>query len=94
MKKIERVVPYLLLVSYLALCHFRSPEISDSIIIIALAAFSGFRAFLNQKDQPDYIEIFQKELDKRDKDIQDLKNSVGMNGIAKQRKDNIEKLVW
>lgn len=94
MKKLEKVLPYILLLSYLILCHFRSPEVSDSIIIIALSALSGFRAFLNYKEIPNYAEIFRADLAKKDQEIQDLKNTVGMYNIAKQRKDNVEKMVW
>lgn len=94
MKKIEKVIPYVLLISYLTLCHFRSPEISDSIIIIALAALSGFRAFMNFKEQPNYFELFKQELVEKEKKITDLQNSVGMQNIANQRKANLEKIVW
>jgi hypothetical protein len=101
MQKLEKVLPYSLLISYLTLCHFRSPEISDSIIIIALAGLSGFRAYINNKELPNYEKIFaekineiNKELALKERKLTDLQNSVGMHNIAKQRKSNVEEMVW
>ena len=101
MKILEKVLPYVLLISYSILCHFRVPEISDSIVLFALASLVGFRSYLNYKQQPNYVEIFEKklaeinkELELKEKRITDVQNSVGMQNMAKQRKDNLEKMVW
>lgn len=94
MKSIEKALPYVLLVSYLVSTHLKQPEISDSIIIIALSALCGYRFYLNSKETPDYLSIFKKELEERDKQIKDLQTSVGIYNISKKNKEQASNIVW
>lgn len=94
MKIIEKALPYVLLVSYLALLHFKTPQIADSIIIIALSALCGYSHYLNSKKTPDYLNIFKEKLEKRDKEIEDIKTTVGIYNISQKNKQKAENIVW
>ena len=53
MKHINKALAAILLVSYVTLSHFRSPEISDAIIIGCLTALTGYRMYLEKLEVPD-----------------------------------------
>lgn len=69
MKQFGKALPLTLLISYLAFNFTKQPQISDSIIIIALCALSAFKIWNDQKQQPDYKKQFEEE-------ISDLKNQI------------------
>lgn len=94
MDKVERVLPYVLLVAFLTFSSFKTPEIAHSVIIIALCALSGYRAYLNSQKQDNYIEIFRKELKEKEKRLNDLESSIGMYNIAQKRKEQAESQIW
>lgn len=94
MEKVKEALPFVLLVSFLALSHYKQPQIADSIIIIALTALSGFKIYLDSKKQPNYLKEFQEHLQKRDKEIEDLKTVVGMHGMAHKKREQSNNAVW
>jgi len=42
-------LPFFILVAYSTLCFFRLPELSDALIIIAIASLYGYKLYLNSK---------------------------------------------
>jgi len=53
MNKLKMVVfhlPILLLISYIGLCFYRAPILSDSVIIVALAGLYGFLMYIRLND--------------------------------------------
>lgn len=94
MQKLKEALPFVLLVSFLALSHYKQPQIADSIIIIALSALSGYKFYLDSLKKPDYLKEFKAELDKRDKEVEDLKTIVGMYGVAQQNQQRQENINW
>ena len=94
MKKLEKALPYLLLVSYLGLSHYKQPQISDSIIIIALVALSCYRLFISSKEVPDYHSEFVKVLQDQQREIKDLQTNLGMISLANKRQETKDNSVW
>jgi hypothetical protein len=94
MKKVEKALPYVLLISYLTLIHFRQPQIADSIVIIALSALCGYRFYTDSKEAPDYLALFRDEMSKNKEDIENLKTSVGIYNIAQKNKEKADNVVW
>ena len=94
MEKAKKALPFVLLVSFLALSHYKQPQIADSIIIIALVALCGFKYYLDSKEQPDYLEAFKREFAKKDKEIKDLQTTLGIYGISKQNKQRSDEIQW
>lgn len=94
MKSFKEALPYVLLVSYLALSHFKQPEIADSIIIIALSALCGYRIYTDSKEQPNYMELFGAELAKHNDKLKDLETRVGIYNIAQQNKEKTKNTIW
>lgn len=94
MKKLENALPFVLLVSFLALSHYKQPQIADSIITLALCALCGYKYYLNYKEQPDYLDIFRKELSEKDREIKDLQTSIGMHNVAKQKRQQVNEVQW
>lgn len=85
MKKLN-YIPYVALVAYLTLLFFRSPSVADSLIIISLCSLLGFYKFLGDKESPDYLKLFNKELSLIKTDVQNVKDTTGQLGLANQRK--------
>ena len=94
MQSLKNALPYVLLVSYMILSHFRQPQLSDSIIIIALCSLCGFKFFLESKQVPNYIELFKEDLIKKDRDIKNLQTSIGMHNVAQQKKTQQNQTYW
>ena len=68
MKNLVYHLPVGLLVAYLSLCAYRPPQISDSLIIISIAALYGFlmyiKAFkeLPQIEEPEEIQKIKAQI--------------------------------
>jgi hypothetical protein len=94
MQSLKNALPYVLLVSYMVLSHFRPPQLSDSIIIIALCSLCGFKFFLESKETPDYLTLFAQDLQNKDQQIKNLQTSIGMHNVAQQKKEQMNNAVW
>lgn len=94
MDKLKKALPYVLLVSFLALSHYKQAQIADSIIIIALASLCAFSMFLENKKTPNYLEHFKKDLDEKEKQIKDLQTSLGIYNMSQKRKEQVENIIW
>lgn len=94
MNSIKKALPYVLLVSFLALSHYKQAQLADSIIIIALTALCGFSMFLESKKTPNYLENFQKDLQEKDKQIKELQTSLGIYNMSQKRKEQVENIIW
>lgn len=84
MKSVYKYLSALLLVSYIVLCHFRQPQISDSIIILCLAGLAGFRMYLDKMETPDIRKELAQALANRDEVLRTLENKI--NSISFQTK--------
>ena len=94
MKNLEKNLPYLLLITYLITASIQPLTIAESIIAVALCLFSGYRAYLNQKEQPNYTEQFKDALDKHEESIKNLQNTVGQYALSQKRIKEADKLRW
>lgn len=91
MKIIFKSLGAIALISYVTLCHFRQPQISDSIIIGFLAGVFGYSMYLDKVEQPDIRVEVAKAFENRDKKIRELEGAMGAMGIKRSinKKDNI-----
>jgi|11_taG_2_1085331.scaffolds.fasta_scaffold05730_2 hypothetical protein len=94
MEKLKEVLPYLLLVSFLGLSHYKQPQIADSIIIIALSALCGYKLYLDSRKTPDYSKLFKEEIEKHKKELEDVKTVVGMYNMAQKQREKSQNAVW
>lgn len=94
MDKLKNALPYVLLLSFIALSLYKQPQIADSIIIIALCALSGFKFYLESKKQPNYLTEFNEYLVKQQKELEDLKTIVGMQNIAQKKREQSDSITW
>lgn len=63
--------PWLLL-SYVAFCLYRTPEISDSVIVVAIATLTGFELFFKSK-----MDFFLKTIEKnKDNELDELNREL------------------
>ena len=85
MKDFEKVLPYLLLIGYLAISQANPLNLAHSIVLVALAGFSGYRAYLNHKEQPNYEQEFREILAKQAETINNLQNIIGQQTISQQK---------
>ena len=63
MKKFIEMIPFTLLLVLTPYLFFNQPNIAQSLIIIAISALSGFRYFQINLEKPDYVVLFNKELE-------------------------------
>lgn len=94
MKDFEKVLPYLLLIGYLALSQANPLNLANSIVLVALAGLSGYRAYLNNKEQPNYAMQFAEELASQQKKINDLQGIIGQQAISQQKQKQAEQIRW
>lgn len=87
--KYLKEVPLLLLISYLALCFFRVPLISDSIIILALSALSAYKFFLEYNPKPSVTQQLE-EHDKYFKDELAKYNTAHLTDVHKLKEEIAE----
>jgi hypothetical protein len=77
-----KLFPYLLVTSYLILCHFRTPNIADSIIIVGLLSYLGYNKFLSTKETPDIRKEVVQEITKFRKDITEMQTELNQVSLA------------
>jgi hypothetical protein len=94
MKKVKEALPFVLLISFLTLSHFKQAEIADSIIIIGLCALCAYSLFLDSRKTPDYMKEFKQSLEEKDKQIKDLQTSIGIYNMSQKRKEQVENIIW
>lgn len=88
MKKLLSLVPYGCLLSYLTLVHFRTPNIADALILIAITGLVGYTKYIANKQAPDYMGIFTNELSRLQKDINESKVATNQLNFQKIRENN------
>jgi len=78
MKKLTEAIPFALLLGLVPYFYLNTPNIAQSIIVLAVAALCGYRLFAMEQEKPNYVEIFQEEFDKykeqRDSELKELKH--------------------
>lgn len=84
---LSKLFPYLISISYLILCHFRTPQIADSIIVIGLLSYLGYKNYLSNKEVPDVRKEVNDELIKFRRELAQVKDEV--NSIAVVAKGNL-----
>lgn len=94
MKEFEKVLPYLLLVIYLGVSQANPLNLANSIVLVALAGLAGYRAYLNNKEQPDYAQQFAEQLASQEKKINDLQNILGQQVMSQQKIKEAQQLRW
>lgn len=77
MKKFVEAIPFALLLAVVPYFFYNSPNIAQSIIVLALTALCGFRYYQLDKVKPNYIEMFQKEIKRIEKESKELKDNYG-----------------
>lgn len=88
MNKIIEGIPFLLLCVFAPFFFFKDPNISQSIIVTAIAGLSGYRYYLNSLRQPDYVKMFEKQIadiKKENKDFRDKYGKMAMESGAKAK---------
>lgn len=88
MKKVLNLLPYGCLLSYLALCHFRTPNIADALILIAVTGLVGYTKYIKSKQAPDYLKLFGNEITRLQKEVQEAKLANNQLNIQKIRENN------
>ena len=89
MNKFLQVLPFALLLVLVPFFYYTSPNIAQSIIIIAISALCGYQYYLMSNEQPDYSKRFQGELNILAKEMKSMKESYGkltINEINKKDK--------
>ena len=89
MKNAYKYLSALLLVSYIVLCHFRQPQISDSLIIFVLGALLGFRMYLDKIEVPDIRKEVHDAFVARDEVIKNLESKINSVNYQNDVKRNI-----
>ena len=91
MKKITEAIPFVLLLALVPFFYYNSPNIAQSIIILAVSGLCGYRYHLMHKEQPDYSKIFHKEIITMQKEILKINEGYGkltINDLNKKREED------
>ena len=105
MKSIKNLLPIALLISIVPFLFYGEPSIAQSIIVIAVAALAGFRYHLDQKEQPDYVQIFKDQINENTKqsnlifkkledEIKALKEKQGVIGLVEKAESRRNQISW
>jgi hypothetical protein len=81
---LSKVFPYIISISYLILCHFRTPQIADSIIVIGLLGYLGYKNYLATKETPDIRKEINEEINKLRRELTQVKDEVNHLGVAQK----------
>ena len=84
---------------------FKEPNIAQSIIIGAIAALVGFRAYLESLVKPDYEKLFTERLNAKDvevnsiladfhKEVKEVKDGQNKLAIVQKAEDKINSFKW
>ena len=82
MKNLYKYLAALLLVSYVALSHFRPPQISDALIIGFLSGLAGYRMYLDKQELPDIRAEVAEAFKNRDIEISKLKSDMSQVNVG------------
>lgn len=78
MKKITEAIPFALLLGLVPQFYLNSPNIAQSLIILAIAALCGYRLYSMDKEKPDYASMFKDEFEsykeQRASELKDMKD--------------------
>ncbi len=91
MKKLIEALPFVLLLALVPFFYYNSPNIAQSIIILAVSGLCGYRYHLMHKEQPDYSKVFHKEIVGMQKEILKINEGYGkltINDINKKGEPN------
>jgi hypothetical protein len=100
MKKFMEAIPFLLLIGLVPFFYYNSPNIAQSIIVLAVSALCGYRLFSMDQEKPNYVQIFQEEFDQykneRDEELKVLQERheaamVYLDGKVKELNTNYGK---
>lgn len=76
MKKLTEAIPFALLLGLVPYFYLNTPNIAQSIIVLAVAGLCGYRLYALEKEKPDYVQIFQEEFnsykEQRDEELKNL----------------------
>lgn len=76
MKRIYEAIPFALLIGLVPQYYLNSPNIAQSIIILAVSALCGYRLYCIDKSKPDYVAMFEESFadyrDKRDEELSSM----------------------
>jgi len=88
-KHVYKYLSALLLVSYIVLCHFRQPQISDAIIILVLGSLLGLRMYFDHNELPDIRAEVAEAFANRDEVLKTLENKVNSVNYQNQVKRDV-----
>ena len=105
MKKVIELLPFILLVSLVALSFHSSPNIAQSIILVAITALAGYSYYLMDKIKPDYKKMFEEELSLMNKksreeasfikaELNTIREKYGKVSIEQQQAKKKEQFNW
>lgn len=78
-KSIKQNLPVLLLISVIPYFFYNEPTLSQAIIAAVLGGIAAFKYYLESKEQPDYVKLFEKQ-------IQDLTKNANETMLANHKK--------
>lgn len=64
MKKLLEAIPFALLLGLVPYFYLNTPNIAQSIIVLAISALCGYRLYAMEQEKPNYIEMFKDEFQK------------------------------
>lgn len=89
MFKFLKQYPAFILISFLIFSSVIGHSIATSIVVIALAALSAYRIYLDQKEIPDpSLELYKKideltkRIEEREEDVKRMKDDFGRISVA------------
>ena len=96
MKKVIEGIPYLLVLAITPYVFFNNPNVAQAIIITAVAGLAAFRYYLDQKKQPNYVEIFENQFSELRKENKDLREKYGKMTVSQNnpRANNPRFTAW
>jgi hypothetical protein len=94
MKQFVEAIPFALLLAVVPYFFYNTPNISQSIIVFALSALCGYRYYIMEKQQPDYIKLFRKELVRIEANSKELKDNYGKITMQDIKKSEKSKFVF
>jgi hypothetical protein len=77
MNKFIEALPFVLLLALVPFFYYNSPNIAQSIIIVAVSALCGYRYYLLNQEKPDYAKIFKNEIIAVEREIVKLNQNYG-----------------
>ena len=102
MKKLIEALPFLLLVSLTPYFFYNEPNLSQSFILIGIAALCGYRYYCMEQVKPNYVEIFKEDFEayqqrankailELDKELRSVKDGYAKSSMEKTQKRSMDK---